>query len=200
MSKTINYFSDLEAVECVVEKKGKLSYVSWIEAWAQLKRRYPTASYRVLLTPEGRFLWGEGLVRTEVTVCDVTHEMWLPVMDGRNNQIADPSTTDINKAVMRCLTKNLAMHGVAPYVYMGEDLPVVSDAPQAAPRPSNGAQVKPAAPSLTPAQQRAAGALRAAGLDRQGMIDVLGRYGAEGLTELTDAEAERLASDLAGDA
>jgi len=62
------------------------------------------------------------------------------------------------------------------------------------------AQERPSGPSLTPAQQRAAGALRAAGLDRQGMIDVLGRYGAEGLSELTDAEAERLAADLAGGA
>jgi len=30
---------------------------------------------------------------------------------------------DINKAIMRCLTKNLAMFGLGLYIYAGEDLP-----------------------------------------------------------------------------
>lgn len=30
---------------------------------------------------------------------------------------------DINKTIMRCLTKNLAMHGLGLYIYAGEDLP-----------------------------------------------------------------------------
>lgn len=33
------------------------------------------------------------------------------------------STFDINKAVMRCLVKNLAMFGLGLYIYAGEDLP-----------------------------------------------------------------------------
>lgn len=31
--------------------------------------------------------------------------------------------TDINKAIMRCLVKNLAMFGLGLYIYAGEDLP-----------------------------------------------------------------------------
>ena len=30
---------------------------------------------------------------------------------------------DINTAIMRCLTKNLAMFGLGHYIYAGEDLP-----------------------------------------------------------------------------
>ena len=30
---------------------------------------------------------------------------------------------DVNKAIMRCLTKNLAMFGLGLYIYAGEDLP-----------------------------------------------------------------------------
>ena len=30
---------------------------------------------------------------------------------------------DINKTIMRCLTKNLAMFGLGHYIYAGEDLP-----------------------------------------------------------------------------
>ena len=30
---------------------------------------------------------------------------------------------DVNKAIMRCLTKNLAMFGLGLYIYAGEDIP-----------------------------------------------------------------------------
>jgi hypothetical protein len=33
--------------------------------------------------------------------------------------------TDVNKAIMRCLTKNLAMFGLGLYIYAGEDLPEI---------------------------------------------------------------------------
>jgi hypothetical protein len=31
---------------------------------------------------------------------------------------------DINKTIMRCLTKNLAMFGLGIYIYAGEDVPI----------------------------------------------------------------------------
>ena len=34
---------------------------------------------------------------------------------------------DVNKTVMRCLTKNLAMFGLGLYIYAGEDLPEGSE-------------------------------------------------------------------------
>jgi len=66
--------------------------------------------------------------------------MWLPVMDSKNQamkkqmysyttrygekQVAQATTTDINKTIMRCLTKNLAMFGLGIYIYAGETKPV----------------------------------------------------------------------------
>jgi hypothetical protein len=65
--------------------------------------------------------------------------MWLPVMDGKNKsmkktaysystrfgdkQVDAATTFDINKTIMRCLVKNLAMFGLGIYIYAGEDLP-----------------------------------------------------------------------------
>jgi DNA-directed RNA polymerase subunit RPC12/RpoP len=65
--------------------------------------------------------------------------MWLPVMDNANKSMKLEAYTyntrqgdktveaismfDINKAVMRCLVKNLAMFGLGLYIYAGEDLP-----------------------------------------------------------------------------
>ncbi|MGB3465494.1 MAG: DUF1071 domain-containing protein, partial [Cyclobacteriaceae bacterium] len=51
------------------------------------------------------------------------HEMWLPVLDFRNKAMTNPTMFDVNKSVMRCLTKNLAMFGLGLYIYAGEDLP-----------------------------------------------------------------------------
>jgi hypothetical protein len=76
---------------------------------------------------------------TEVTIGGKTLDMWLPVMDGANKAMKDKPysyTTrygektveaatmfDINKTLMRCLVKNLAMFGLGIYIYAGEDLP-----------------------------------------------------------------------------
>jgi hypothetical protein len=109
-----------------VEKKGQLSYLSWAWAWAEFKKKYPKASYTVdrfdgtYCTGNEKLGW---MVRTEVFADDLTYEMWLPIMDMRNNAILSPKMTDVNKTIMRCLTKNLAMFGLGLYIYAGEDLP-----------------------------------------------------------------------------
>lgn len=81
------------------------------------------------------------MVATEVTINGLTHEMWLPVMDSHNaamknvgytvktkySEYAVPAASmfDVNKTIMRCLVKNLAMFGLGLNIYAGEDLPVV---------------------------------------------------------------------------
>ena len=40
-----------------------------------------------------------------------------------DHQICRASMFDVNKTIMRCLVKNLAMFGLGLYVYAGEDLP-----------------------------------------------------------------------------
>ena len=85
------------------------------------------------------------MVFTEVTANEQTHQMWLPVLNGaqkpmklepyeyqvwdRNNRqyvnktVEAVSMFDINKTLMRCMVKNLAMFGLGLYIYAGEDLP-----------------------------------------------------------------------------
>jgi hypothetical protein len=65
--------------------------------------------------------------------------MWLPVMDGANKSmkkqpykystrygeksVESATTFDINKTMMRCLVKNLAMFGLGIYIFAGDDIP-----------------------------------------------------------------------------
>lgn len=110
------------------ESKGNLTYLSWAWAWAEFKKLYPKATYTVDRF-DGTYCTGNEnigyMVRTEVFADELSYEMWLPVMDNKNNAILQPKMTDINKAIMRCLTKNLAMFGLGLYIYAGEDLPEI---------------------------------------------------------------------------
>lgn len=126
------------------ETKQGLTYLSWAWAWAEFKKQYPEARYEIKKfgTEQKPYLEDKDLgymVFTSVTVDDLTHEMWLPVMDSSNKAmkstpyeyktkkgvftVASATMFDINKAIMRCLTKNLAMFGLGLYIYAGEDLP-----------------------------------------------------------------------------
>ena len=143
-----------------------LTYLSWAWAWAEVKKAHENVSYEIerfnglpyQYDPmTGYMVW------TKVTIDDITHEMWLPVMDGANKAMkaeaytyqtraynrqtgkmenvtktVQPATMfDINKTIMRCLTKNLAMFGLGLYIYAGEDLPedVETDVPTEEPKP-----------------------------------------------------------------
>ena len=133
-----------------VEKYNDLTYLSWANAWAEFKRCYPSATYRIVKNPETNLPYFAEpsvgiMVYTEVCVDGITHEMWLPVMNSANKamklepytyqvwdkdkkQYVDKTVQaatmfDINKTIMRCLVKNLAMFGLGLYIYAGEDVP-----------------------------------------------------------------------------
>lgn len=121
-------FEELYAINVndKIERKGNLNYLSWCYAWAEFKKVYPEATYTV--EPfDGTFCSGNEkmgyMVFTSVTAEGLTHSMWLPIMDMRNKSILQPTSFDVNKTIMRCLTKNLAMFGLGLYIYAGEDLP-----------------------------------------------------------------------------
>lgn len=125
------------------EKKNGLTYLSWAWAWSEFKKACPDATYEIVKQENGLpYAYDPNtgyMVYTRVTACGVTHEMWLPVMDSANNAMkAEPyevstkyktydvsaaTMFDVNKAIMRCLVKNLAMFGLGLYIYAGEDLP-----------------------------------------------------------------------------
>lgn len=131
-------------------ENDKLSYLSWANAWAEFKRAYPNAEYRIIKDPTTNLPYFNDpnigiMVYTEVTADGQSYEMWLPVMDAKNKAMREQPYTyqvydsykktyvektvqaatmfDVNKAIMRCLVKNLAMFGLGLYVYAGEDLP-----------------------------------------------------------------------------
>ena len=125
-----------------VEEKNGLSYLSWAWAWAEFKKVYPNATYEIKMYDNKPYIYDPILgymVFTSVTVWDLTHDMWLPVMDSANKSMLDHKYTyktkwwdktceqasmfDVNKTIMRCLVKNLAMFGLGLYIYAGEDLP-----------------------------------------------------------------------------
>jgi len=155
MEKKKSVFERLSAINVNehVEKKKDLTYLSWAWAWAVTKRECPDATYKILPTDYDEALGF--MCQTEVTIEGETLGMWLPVMDGANRSMrkgeytgkygktVDGATTfDINKTIMRCLVKNLAMFGLGIYNYAGEDLPEgETSAPTPAPakaKPSTG--------------------------------------------------------------
>lgn len=128
------------------ESKSGLKYLSWAFAWAEFKRVYPDATYNVDLYGGKPYLGDDALgymVSTTVTVDQLTIPMHLPVLDGANKAMKAESYTyatkykekeckaasmfDINTAIMRCLTKNLAMFGLGLYIYAGEDIPSIDN-------------------------------------------------------------------------
>lgn len=132
MSDELTYkevWDKLSKIDCSdkVEKKGKLSYLSWAWAWGILQEHYPQAQY-IFYQGEGdvpyvKYPDGTGEVRCRVSIDNLTREMTLCVMDFKNNAVKNPNSSQVNNSKMRCLTKCLAMFGLGHYIYAGEDLP-----------------------------------------------------------------------------
>jgi hypothetical protein len=107
-------------------KKGRFTYLSWCYAWGELQKNYPDATYEIIKFNGMPYLYDEKtgyMVFTKLTINNITHEMWLPIMDLQNKAKKNADMMDINKAIMRCLVKNIAMFGLGLYIYAGEDLP-----------------------------------------------------------------------------
>ncbi|BAQ90084.1 rad52-like recombinase [uncultured Mediterranean phage uvMED] len=121
---TINVSERVEKKYFKNKKTGReygLSYLSWAWAWAEVKKRYPTASYEIhddIFFPDNTVE-----TRVSVTIEDQTHMMWLPVMDFKNDAKVNPTSREVSDTRMRCLTKAIAMHGMGHYIYAGEELP-----------------------------------------------------------------------------
>ena len=157
------------------DDNDKLSYLSWANAWAEFKSAYPSATYRIIKNPTTNLPYFSDpnigiMVYTEVSCDGVSHEMWLPVMNGANKAMKEVPYTyqvwdsykkqyvektvqaatmfDINKTIMRCLVKNLAMFGLGLYVYAGEDIPS-TDEPNAEPATTKRQQT-----SIKPTHQK----------------------------------------------
>lgn len=140
-----NYFKQLYDIDVNGKKKTKngLNYLSWAACWAEVKKMFPDATYKiyesdfevvstvgdVVVTRKIERPWHDdtrtGWVKTGVTINGIEHIEELPIMDFKNKSIPAESITsgDANKAIQRSLTKACARHGLGLYIYEGEDLP-----------------------------------------------------------------------------
>jgi Protein of unknown function (DUF1071) len=114
------------------EKKNGMTYLSWAWAWTEVLKADPSANFEVKMFPDGT-----GIGMTPVMPIGDTAMVWvsstvfgksiicqLPVLDYRNKPIAHPNSMDVNTAIMRCLVKSIALHGLGLYIYSGEDMPL----------------------------------------------------------------------------
>ena len=134
-----------------VEKKMNLTYLSWARAWYEVKKFFPNANYTIYENKDGWNYFHDGKtcwVKVGVIIEGLEHIVYLPIMDNRNNSIPleKVESTSTNKAILRALTKALAMHGLGLYIYSGEDLP--QDIGE--PTPSTPNEEAPSRPSTPP--------------------------------------------------
>ena len=109
-----------------LEKKGNLSYLSWAWAWAEVLKIDPGARWTAHEWDNSPVMYlrnDTAMVKVSVEIKGDIKTCILPVMDNRNRAIFDPDAFAVNTAIMRCLAKAIAMHGLGLYIYAGEDLP-----------------------------------------------------------------------------
>ena len=145
-SKKENCFDILSKIDVSdkIETKKNLTYLSWTWSWSELMKHYPNSTYEISRYGERElpYVYDDHtgyMVDTKVTIEGKTLPMWLPVMNGANKamkkefytystkygdkEVEACSMFDVNKTIMRCLVKNIAMFGLGLYIYAGEDLP-----------------------------------------------------------------------------
>lgn len=109
------------------KKKGNLNYLPWATAWATVKTIYPDATYRTIRDYDDKRYHVEGnyaYVETEVTIENETLGETLAIMDMKNQPILaeNITSTNVDKSLKRCLTKNLGLFGLDLNLWEGEEL------------------------------------------------------------------------------
>lgn len=115
-------FSKIQKKDLPIAKKGNLNldYLSWAQALHMAIDHFPDLTFDC--NKEQTYEDGTMMVFASVTIGGHTREMWLPVMDHKNNSIVSPSSRQISDNKMRCLVKCFALFGLGLNVYAGEDL------------------------------------------------------------------------------
>lgn len=127
------------------EKKNGLTYLSWAWAWAEALKADPAANFEVQQFDGKPYIDvnGTAMVVVAVRIQGIVRTCQLPVMnssnqpitiEGRkfkdkygNEKVEKLDSFNLNTAIMRCMTKCLALFGLGLYIYAGEDLPEVAE-------------------------------------------------------------------------
>ena len=122
-------FATLSAIDITdkLKKKQNLSYLPWSSAWAIIKGLYPDATCHPVPAADGCLYHTDGKtcwVETTMTINGETQNETLAVMDHRNASIpADTvQSTQFEKSIKRCMTKNAALFGLGLSLWNGEEL------------------------------------------------------------------------------
>lgn len=132
-----------------IKTKNGYKYVSWADAVAEVNKKYPNNfSYEILENADNKPFFHDDVgywVKTKVKIHDQEKKMMLPVLDGANRVLKkEPYIYEvknkqnpnqpikkkveaidiqaINKAIMRCLVKNLALFGFGLSLWAKDDI------------------------------------------------------------------------------
>ena len=149
-------FSKIQKKDLPIAKKGNLNldYLSWAQALHMAIDHFPDLTFDC--NKEQTYEDGTMMVFASVNIGGHTREMWLPVMDHKNNSIVSPSSRQVSDNKMRCLVKCFSLFGLRLNVYAGEDLKYLDEGEeQEAPKPEKKTTQKPTekAPVLDEAVQ-----------------------------------------------
>lgn len=133
MQTIFKHLSTVDVGAFIEQKHNSLNYVSWVNAYSELRRLYPESTYEVVRYPDERNNFVLPYLKTEVgyfvevavTVNEDKRSCVLPVMDEFGGTLFEPTAMDINTSIQRCLVKTIALHGLALYVYAGEESPLM---------------------------------------------------------------------------
>jgi hypothetical protein len=121
---------DLSGYVKILKHANNAAYLPWSNGWQILMERYAES------TDEYQTTWLDNKsaeVTCKLTIIDgerkAVREQSLPVMDGKNNSVIDPTTRAINDTRARCLVKCLSKFGLGLYLYSGDELPRLESAP-----------------------------------------------------------------------
>lgn len=129
---------EVDATDRMFQKQG-LNYLPWSTAYSEVLKVFPDTTYEICKFGEKQLPYVSDetgiMVFTKVTVEGITREMCLPVMNSSNKAmklepyevsgktILGATMFDVNKTIMRCLAKNLAMFGLGLHLWSKEDAP-----------------------------------------------------------------------------
>jgi len=143
-TKKLSVFETLNKINVneFKEKKGNYDYLSWSDAVQYVLSVYPDATWEtheyhqpvsndpMIYATQPYMRTNSGcFVKVSVTIEGITRTEVHAVMDNYNKAIKEPTATQINNSIKRCLVKCFALFGLGLYIYRGEDLPE-DDKPQ----------------------------------------------------------------------
>ncbi len=154
MAKSVfNTLSTLD-VSQHIKVLQRQNYISWADSWNEVKKIYPSAKYKVHEDQNGNpfFVSSIGIfVKVTVKIEDEEQTINYPVLNSANKALkVEPysykvkeyingkptgnlidkyvegaTSFDVNTAIMRALTKCIALHGLGLYIYRDEITPNV---------------------------------------------------------------------------